>query len=162
MPLCGTFHYAGVFPDLQVGLELGQWTFEDQSGAEKVPQVGSRLRNNRLVGLQPVAQISDSQLILHAAGRHRAEACSASVELDRTLLEILVRGGPPVNPGLDEWPRKVTWVDVSIDGKTSRLHDGEELADPERLSSHAGASFQRRRSREARERRDLACWQRCA
>lgn len=41
MPLCGTFHYAGVVPDQQASLELGKWTFEDQSGAEMVPQVES-------------------------------------------------------------------------------------------------------------------------
>jgi hypothetical protein len=188
MPLCGTFHYAGVVPGLQVSQESGQWTFEDQSGAETVPPVDSpaswklwkrlarpagghdRLRDNRLVGLQPVVRISGSQLILQAASRHRAEVRSASVELDRTLLEGLqpgdrielvrtgtadigvsvlrtgellwavgavttvplgpilrVRGGPTMNSGLDEWPRKDTWVDVSIEGDTSRLHDGEEL-----------------------------------
>ncbi len=188
IPLCGTFHYAGVVPDQQASLELGQWTFEDQSGAEMVPQVESpaswkfwrrtgrpaggldRLRDNRLVGLQPAVRISGNHVILQAASRHRAEVCSASVELDRTLLEglqagdrvelvrtgtadigvstlrdgellwavgavttvplgpmVRVQGGPAVNPALDEWPRKDTWVEVSIGGQTSRLHNGEEL-----------------------------------
>lgn len=188
MPLCGTFHYAGVVPDLQADFEFGQWTLEDQSGAVTVLQTESpaswkfwkrlsipaggldRLRDNRLVGLQPVARISGSQLVLQTASRHRAEVCSASVELDRSLLEGLqagdrielvrtvtadigvsvlragellwavgavttvplgrtlrVRGGPAVNPALAQWPRKDTWVEVSIEGQTSRLHDGEAL-----------------------------------
>jgi len=110
MPPCGTFHYAGVVPDLQAGLELAQWTLEDQSGAEVVPQIESPtswkfwkrparpagglddLRDNRLVGLHPVVRISGSELILQAASRHRAEVRSASVELDRTLLEGLKAG----------------------------------------------------------------------
>ncbi len=188
MPLCGTFHYAGVVPDLQAGLELAQWTLEDQSGAEMVPQIESpiswkfwkrparsaggldHLRDNRLVGLHPVVQISGSELILQAARRDRAEVRSASVELDRTLLESLeagdhielvrtgtadigvcilragellwavgavttvplgpmlrMQGGPAVNPASDAWPRRDTWVEASIEGQTSRLHDGEEL-----------------------------------
>lgn len=32
-----------------------------------------------------------------------------------------------MNPALGEWPRKATWVEVSIGGQTSRLHDGDEL-----------------------------------
>jgi hypothetical protein len=109
MPLCGTFHYAGVVPDQQASLE-GQWTFEDLSGAEMFPRVEppaawkfwkptarpadglDRLRDNRLVGLQPAVRISGSHVILQAASRHRAEVCSASVELDRTLLEGLHAG----------------------------------------------------------------------
>lgn len=31
-----------------------------------------------------------------------------------------------MNHAPDEWPRKDTWVEVSIEGRTSRLHDGEE------------------------------------
>jgi len=188
MPLCGTFHYAGAVPDLQAGLELAQWTLEDQSGAEMIAQIESPtwwkfwkrparpadrlddLRDNRLVGLRPVVRISGSQLILQAARRHCAQVRSASVELDRTLLEGLqagdrielvrtgtadigvcllragellwavgavttvplgpvlrMRGGPAVNPALDAWPQRETWVEASIEGQTSRLHDGEAL-----------------------------------
>jgi hypothetical protein len=110
MPLLrNRFHYGGVVPELQAGLELAQRTLEDQSGAEIVPQIesptswksGKRparpagpdpLFDNRLVGLHPVVRISGSQLILQAAGRDRAQVRSASVELDRTLFEGLQTG----------------------------------------------------------------------
>ena len=177
-----------VLSDLRAGLEPGEWACQDQSGAETVPPSESpalwkiwrrptrptdghdRLHDNRLVGLQPVARISGSQLILHAASRHRAQVCSVAVELDRSLLEGLqakdrielvrtatadvavsvlragdllwavgavttvslgpvlrARGGPGGNPAVDPWPRDDTWVEVSIEGQTSRLHDGDEV-----------------------------------
>jgi len=188
MPLCGTFHYAGIVPDSQASTDSSQWTLEDQSGAETASRIESgawwkfwkraptrrdgfeRLRENRLVGLRPVGQITGSRVILQAPDHERAEIRSAAVELDRTLIEGLragdrielvrtatadigvsvLRAGEllwavgavttvPVGPGLqicggparnhvsDEWPRKDTWLDVSIEGQTSRLHDGDEL-----------------------------------
>ena len=33
----------------------------------------------------------------------------------------------PGNPAVDPWPRDDTWVEVSIEGQTSRLHDGDEV-----------------------------------
>jgi len=111
-------------------------------------------------------QASTDRCLLVEGGEVR----SASVELDRTLLEGLkagdrielvrtgtadigvcilragellwavgavttvplgamlrMRRGPAVNRALDGWPRRDTWVEASIEGQTSRLHDGEEL-----------------------------------
>ena len=188
MPLCGTFHYAGVVPEQQASPGLSHWTCEDRSGAavrsahetpaswkfwrRRVHPAGGleRLRDNRLVGLQPLARISGGQLILEASSRDRAQVRLVTVELDRALLESLgagdrielvrtdtadigvslLRGGDllwaagavttvPLGPMLqahngptgsfasDEWPRKDTWVEVSANGQTSRLRDGEEV-----------------------------------
>jgi hypothetical protein len=38
MPLCGTFHYAGVVPDTKDAWESGQWTLKDQSCAARLKE----------------------------------------------------------------------------------------------------------------------------
>src|SRR3982750_3432769 len=85
MPLCGTFHYAGIVPDSQASPDSSQWTLEDQSGAETASRIESgawwkfwkraptrrdgfdRLRENRLVGLRPVGQITGGGGVLPPA-----------------------------------------------------------------------------------------------
>ena len=42
--------------------------------------------------------------------------------------EVVVRGGPVVDyaaHGPEQWPRRDTWVDVSVWGETCRLREGE-------------------------------------
>ena len=91
MPACGTFHYSGVVPDARAALESGYWTLEDQSGAAlRAPT--SQIRDNRLVGLEPTLRISECHLVLETTSRHRAEIRSASVEVDRSLIECLQGG----------------------------------------------------------------------
>ena len=91
MPACGTFHYSGVVPDAKAALESGHWTLEDRSGAAlRAPT--SELRDNRLVGLEPTLRISESDLVLETASRQRAQIRSASLEIDRSLIERLQGG----------------------------------------------------------------------
>jgi hypothetical protein len=110
MPACGTFHYAGLVPDTKAALESGQWTLEDQSGAARLKglspprawgfwkrdsrrdDIFDRLRENRLVGLEPTLRISECHLVLETASRHRAQLCSASLEIDPSLIESLQGG----------------------------------------------------------------------
>jgi len=107
MPLCGTFHYAGVVPETSVDRESGLWQLEDRSGAIPPTRASSRpwwkfwtrdptrdadmnpLRDNRLVGLQPTLRILGGRLVLEAGARHRAEVRSASLELNESLIESL-------------------------------------------------------------------------
>jgi len=88
MPPCATFHYAGFVPDTRADRESGQWQLQDKSGA--FPSGKSwkpdPLRDNRLLGLQPRLRIVGSQLVLEASGRHRAQICRASLELDELLI----------------------------------------------------------------------------
>lgn len=170
MPLCGTFHYAGVVPELKAVLAGDRWPLDDRSGAETVLAGGfDRLRDHRLLGLHPFVRISGIQLVLESARRHRAEVRSASLDLDRSLLEALhagdrlelvrtgtgdiglsalragellwaagavtavplgpalqVQSGPAAHAESGNWPREDTWLEVSIDGESSRLRDGEE------------------------------------
>lgn len=176
MPLCGTFQYAGVIPvdwspPGRFWSPPGRLRLDDQSGAASAGS-GDPLFENRLVGLQPVLEISTNQLVLKASGRNRAEVSSAALEIDPVLIGVFrvgdalnlcrtgtadigvsllrfgqlifavgavtvtplgdtvaVRGGPEVvnsAPYLLEWPRRDTWVDVSISGEASRLRGGEE------------------------------------
>lgn len=192
IPLCGTFHYAGIVPDAKVVWGSGRWTVEDQSGAARI-EGGTRsegwkfwtpsstrddshdsLRDNRLIGLRPTLRISECHLILETASRDRAQIASASLELDRSSIEawqsgdiltlvrtgtadigislmrrgqlimavgavsatpigkdVVVQDGPVVNRaagGLEQWPRRGTWVDVSVSGETVRLRGGEATA----------------------------------
>ena len=91
MPACGTFHYSGVVPGAKAALESGHWTLEDQSGAAlRAPT--SELRDNRLLGLAPTLRISECHLVLETASRHRAQIRSASLEIDRSLIERLQGG----------------------------------------------------------------------
>jgi hypothetical protein len=106
MPPCGTFHYAGLVPAAKTAWESGGWTLDDQSGAAMAEGVTRRegwkfwkpvsprddalhrLRDNRLIGLTPTLRLSNGHLILDAASRDRAQVASASLELDRSLIEI--------------------------------------------------------------------------
>ena len=91
MPACGTFYYSGVVPDARAALESGHWTLEDQSGAAlRAPT--SQIRDNRLIGLEPTLRISERHLVLETTSRHRAEIRSASVEVDRSLIDGLQGG----------------------------------------------------------------------
>lgn len=76
MPLCGTFHYAGMVPYGKACDKSRPWKLQDESGAAPL-QKGNSLVDNRLIGLQPVLEISDSYLLLTASGRHRANIRSA-------------------------------------------------------------------------------------
>jgi hypothetical protein len=96
MPLCGTFHYAGVVPDTRADRESGKWRLDDQSGA--APRTDWRfwqrneLFDNRLVGLRPALRILRGQLMLEAVGWRRAQVRSAALELDESLLAIFQGG----------------------------------------------------------------------
>lgn len=96
MPPCGTFHYAGVVPERRLDIDLGLWILSDQSGAEPAspsPDVPyNELRGNRLVGLQPIAQISGAEFILRARSGNQATIRTASIALDQFLLEELRPG----------------------------------------------------------------------
>ena len=110
MPPCGTFHYAGVVPDMKAALESGQWVLEERSGPvtqmEPTPaqtwkfwkrdsRRDSRfdeLRDNRLVGLEPTLRISEGHLVLEAATQYRAQIRSASLEVGRGFIETLEGG----------------------------------------------------------------------
>ena len=106
MPLCGTFHYAGVVPDTRAARESGQWQLQDESGAEvryrpwwkvwKRDPTGDAdldaLRYNRLIGLRPTLRISGGHLVLQAPGRPWAQIRSASLELAPSFIESS-RGG---------------------------------------------------------------------
>ena len=70
MPLCGTFYYAGVVPD-EDDRKSRPWKLRDESGATP-HELGDGMVDNRLIGLQPLLEISDSNLRLSAPGRHRA------------------------------------------------------------------------------------------
>jgi hypothetical protein len=166
---CGTFHYAGVVPD-RADLERGRWTLADESGAaartagEFAPE-----RDNRLVGLRPMARVSGRWLVLRATGPERAEVREAWLKLDRSLLQHLqggdrielartrtsdiglsvLRGGDVLwavgalttvslgsslrarggSAPMDRESRRrtVTWVDVSTEAETMRLHDGARV-----------------------------------
>jgi hypothetical protein len=92
MPPCGTFRYAGVVPATLRG--SGRWKLEDQSGAPPLEKFGflkfwqgPSLRDDRLVGLQPILRISDGFLILKASRWHRAQISSASLEVGPALIE---------------------------------------------------------------------------
>src|SRR5687767_4480721 len=96
IPDCGTFHYNGAVPDTKAERESGKWRLEDQSGAISDTEWKFSKRNdllhNRLVGLRPTLRIMGRQLILEAAGRHRALIPSASLELDESLIAIFQGG----------------------------------------------------------------------
>ena len=94
MPLCGTFHYAGIVPKAKADCESGSWRLQDQSGARLFAKFDSlklwksdSLRDNRLVGLQPTLRVSGGQLVLSASGKQRAEIRSASLDLDPSFVE---------------------------------------------------------------------------
>lgn len=90
MPPCGTFQYSGVIPtDWPHPQEV--WKLQDQSGA-KPGKTANPMLHNRLVGLEPILEISDGRLLLTASDLHRAEVRSAALEFDPALAAVL-RGG---------------------------------------------------------------------
>ena len=91
MPLCGTFHYAGMVPYGKACDKSRPWKLQDESGAALL-QKGDSLVDNRLIGLQPVLEISDNHLLLTASGRHRATIRSAILDLDPLLIECFEGG----------------------------------------------------------------------
>jgi hypothetical protein len=96
MLLCGTFHYTGVVPDTKDARESGEWKLAQLSdGApltSEILQEWKQLRDSRLVGLEPILRVSGSHLILEARRQPLATIHSASLELDRSLLEIFQSG----------------------------------------------------------------------
>ena len=91
MPLCGTFYYAGAVPYAKDDCKSRPWKLQDESGAAP-RETGDELVDNRLIGLQPVLEISDSHLLLTASGRHRATIRSATLDLDPLLIGCLESG----------------------------------------------------------------------
>src|SRR5215475_14058502 len=96
MPLCGTFHYAGVVPDTRAERESGKWRLQDRSGAPLRTEwkfwKRDDLFDNRLVGLRPALRIMRGRLTLEAAGRRRAQVRSASLKLDESFIAIFQGG----------------------------------------------------------------------
>src|SRR5687768_5263527 len=96
MLVCGTFHYAGIVPDTTEARESGRWKLKDQSNAaprtDVIPDEWKRLRDNRLVGLEPTLRISAPRLRLEAVGQRFAMVHSASFDLDRSLIETFQGG----------------------------------------------------------------------
>jgi|SRR3954447_12687966 hypothetical protein len=92
MPASGTFFYAGFVPATGDPRDGGSWPLEDRSGAPRRLIGLRRLRDNRLVGLQPTARLTRDHMVIEATDRNRAEVRSAAFELDPHLIDVL-RGG---------------------------------------------------------------------
>jgi len=110
MPLCGTFHYAGLASGTKIEQQTGGWKLTDQSGARRLEEAISPfswkflrrdvtrdddrdpLRDNRLVGLEPILRISGRRLIIEARSRQQSQLRSASLDLAEALIDTM-RGG---------------------------------------------------------------------
>ena len=75
MPLCGTFHYAGVVPYSKADNKSRPWKLQDQSGAAPL-ETGNGLVDNRLIGLQPVLEISENHLLSRTVRSEAIETTS--------------------------------------------------------------------------------------
>jgi hypothetical protein len=78
-----------VVPYAKADYKSRLWTLQDESGAAPL-ETGDGLVDDRLIGLQPVLEISDGHLHLTALGRHRAQVRSAILDLDPLLIECFV------------------------------------------------------------------------
>lgn len=107
---CGTFHYVGVVPLPET---TGPWHLHDHSSAPFSPS-GDRISDDRLVGLQPLLEVSDvgvtpdiktspftgtvrpkvllSRLTLRANGKDRATVAAFSFCIDRGLINAFCPG----------------------------------------------------------------------
>ncbi len=90
MPPCGTFQYAGAVPaDWLHPREL--WKLQDQSGA-KPGKTANPMRDNRLVGLQPILEILSDGLKLTASDPHRAQVGSITLGMDPAVIQVFQEG----------------------------------------------------------------------
>jgi len=103
MPLCGTFNYFTVVPS--GGAQAGPWLMES---SETLVPTGSHLRDNRLIGWNPLLHISDagltpnpgptrpavlrSELRFVSQGKKYAQISSVSYYLDRVLMNAMLPG----------------------------------------------------------------------
>ena len=87
MPLCGTFRYSGVVPERTLA-RGAQWFLDSPAGDESHDRSRTEydpLRDDRLVGLKPILQISRGRLTLIASSRSRARVASATCDVDPEL-----------------------------------------------------------------------------
>jgi hypothetical protein len=91
MPLCGTFHYSGIVPAAVSDRTSGRWKLKDASFDDRNWLLKlwdrDRLRDSRLVGLQPALRAAQGTLLLSATDWLYAQLSAAAIQLHPALTD---------------------------------------------------------------------------